>query len=115
MTIGLWSRSVRWVLAANTAQLLLAAALLALSAATVDAEPRHVLLLQSLERGNVVLDDFTSTLRTVMEDRSSEPLTFTELVVSPPGFRTIPEQAIVDFLRSAYGDGPKPDLVISTG
>jgi PAS domain S-box-containing protein len=82
---------------------------------TAEAEPRHVVLLQSFERGNVVLDDFTSTLRKLMDERSSEPVTFMEFIVSPAGFRTIPEQAMVEFLRSSYANRPKPDLVITTG
>lgn len=80
-----------------------------------DAAVRRVVLLQSFERGNVVLDKFTSTLRIAMDQRSPEPVTFIEFVVNPPGFREMPERALVEFLRSAFAEGPTPDLVITTG
>lgn len=116
MAIGLWSLSVRPANAASGARLAFCAALMVLCATVVaDAEPRHVVLLQSFERGNVVLDDFTSTLRKLMDERSAEPVTFMEFIVSPAGFQSIPEPAMVEFLRSAYADRTKPDLVITTG
>ena len=76
---------------------------------------RRVLLLQSFERGNVVLDRFTSTLRGLMDERSPQPLTFSEVIVNPAGFREAPEQAIIDYVRSAFAGDQKPDLVITAG
>jgi signal transduction histidine kinase len=76
---------------------------------------RRVVLLQSFERGNVVLDYFTSRFRVLMDERSPEPVTFSEFIVNPPGFRATPEQAIIEYLRTAFADGPRPDLVITTG
>lgn len=50
-----------------------------------------------------------------MDERSPEPLTFSELIVNPAGFRNAPEQAIVDYVRAAFAGGQEPDLVITTG
>jgi signal transduction histidine kinase len=76
---------------------------------------RRVVVLQSFERGNVVLDQFTSMLRVLIDEGSHEPVTFNEFVVNPPGFRATPEQAIIDYVRSAFTGEPKPDLVVTTG
>src|SRR5262245_26599983 len=89
--------------------------LMVLFSTSAGAAARRVVLLQSFERGNVVLDQITSTLRVVMDERSADPVTFIEFVVNPAGFRAIPEEAMVDYLRSAFAAGPKPDLVIAIG
>jgi signal transduction histidine kinase len=81
----------------------------------VEAAVRQVVLLQSFDRGNLVLDRFTSVLRVAIDERATEPVTFTELVVNPAGFRDIPEDALIEFLKSAFAGRPKPDLVITTG
>ena len=86
-----------------------------LLASPAEADVRQVVLLQSFDRGNLVLDRFTSVLRLQVDERSEEPVTFTEFVVNPAGFTDAPEQAIVEFLRSAFVGRPKPDLVITTG
>ena len=74
-----------------------------------------MVLLQSLERGNLSLDHFSATLRVQLGERSTEPLTFTEFVVYPSGLDEVPERAMVDFLHSTFDDRPQPDLVITTG
>ena len=84
------------------------------SAVRADAAVRHVVLLQSFERGNLVLDRFTSIFRAVVDDRSADPVTFSEFFVSPAGFRDIPEDAFLEFMASAFAGRPKPDLVITT-
>ena len=80
-----------------------------------EAAARHVVILQSSERGNLVLDRFTALLRLRLGEHSAEPLTLTEFLVNPAGFSDSPEQAMVEFLRSAFVGRPKPDLVITTG
>jgi signal transduction histidine kinase len=100
----------KWHLASAGAVLLLLA-----SAGRGDAEVRKVVLLQSFDRGNLVLDRFTSMLRVTIDERAAEPVTFTEFVVNPAGFRDIPEEAFIEFLESAFLGRPKPDLVITTG
>jgi signal transduction histidine kinase len=89
--------------------------LVLISAVRADAAVRQVVFLQSFDRGNLVLDRFTSLLRAIVDERSSDPVTFTEFVVSPAGFRDIPEDAFIEFMASAFAGRPKPDLVITTG
>jgi PAS domain S-box-containing protein len=79
------------------------------------AQGRHVVLLQSFDRGHLVVDQFTSIFRVQLDDRLTEPVTFSEFVVNPAGFDQAPEQAMLDFLRTAFADRPKPDLVLTTG
>ena len=91
--------------------------LLAVAAASGAAEPpvRQILLLQSFNRGNLVLDDFTSNFRVELEQRAGGPVNFVQVVVGPTGFVSAPEQSVVDYIRSTFADRPKPDLVMSTG
>jgi PAS domain S-box-containing protein len=89
--------------------------LVALCGTTAEAAVRHVVVLQSLERGTLALDQFAGQLRIDVQRRLPEPVTFTEFVVNPSGFAESPETAIIDFLRSAFADQPKPDLVVTVG
>lgn len=86
-----------------------------LLASAAEAGVRHVVLLQSFERGNLVLDRVTALLRQQIEEGLEDSVNFTEFVVSPSGFDETPTQAIVDYIRSAFADRPAPDLVITTG
>ena len=88
---------------------------LILAAATADAAPRRILVLQSLERGNLTFDSFTGNFRVDVEQGSAEPLTFTQVVVNPSGFDASPERAILDYLRAAFAGRPGPDLVLTVG
>jgi signal transduction histidine kinase len=74
---------------------------------------RQILLLQSFDRGNVVLDHFTGNLRVDLDRRAGRPMNVVQVVVGPTGFVGASEQSIVDFIRSAYADRPKPDLIVS--
>ncbi len=85
-----------------------------LFASSGEAADRNVVLLQSSERGNLVLDRFTAMLRMRLGGYA-EPLTLTEFVVNPGGFSSPPEQAMVDFLQSAFAGRPRPALVITVG
>src|SRR5258707_10748678 len=91
------------------------AALVLLFASPVEAEIRRVVLLQSRDRGSLTFDAFVGSFRAELERASSEPVIFTQFVVNPTGFDAIPEQAIVDFLRSAFIGRPGPDLVMTIG
>ena len=86
-----------------------------LLACSGEAAVRNVVLLQSFDRGTLVLDRFTAVLRTQLGEPSAEPLTFTEFVVNPAGFTESPERATVEYLRSAFVGRPRPDLVITIG
>lgn len=101
--------SARWILRRSLTILLL------LLAGAAEASPRQVVLLESSERGNLVLDRFTAVLRVLLGEHSTDPLTLTEFVVTPAGFSDAPEQAMVEFLRTAFAGKPQPDLVITIG
>lgn len=89
------------------------ALLLLLFAAPGEAAGRRVLLLQSIDRGNLTLDYFTGNLRVDMDAGEGDPITFTQFVVSPSGFDLNPDEAVVGYLRSAYANLPKPDLILA--
>jgi len=92
------------------------AALLTLAFASgSEAANRHVLLLQSLDRGNLTQDFFTGDFRIDLDRLSDDSITFTQFVVNPSGFDVSPENAIVTFLLSAYANRPTPDLVVTVG
>ena len=91
------------------------AALLMLGPASGEAQPlvRQILLLQSFDRGNMILDHFTGNLRVDMDRSAGSSVNVVQVVVGPTGFVGASEQAIVDFVRSAYADRPRPDLIVS--
>jgi signal transduction histidine kinase len=91
------------------------AALLMLGPASGEAQPpvQQVLMLQSFDRGNMILDRFTGNLRVDLDRRARRPVNVVQVVVGPTGFVGASEQAIVDFIRSAYVDRPKPDLIVT--
>ena len=76
---------------------------------------RQVLLLQSFDRGNMILDHFTGNLRVDLDRSAGSPVNVVQVVVGPTGFVGASEQAIVDFIDSAYADRPKPDLIVTLG
>jgi PAS domain S-box-containing protein len=86
-----------------------------LCATSAQAAVRHIVLIQSVERGNLTLDRFTELLRAQIDQQGHEPVNFTEFVVTPEGFVDYPQQAIVDYIRASFAGRPKPDLVITTG
>jgi signal transduction histidine kinase len=91
------------------------AGLLMVGPASGEAQPpvRQVLLLQSYDRGNMILDHFTGNLRVDLDRSAGSPVNVVQVVVGPTGFVGASEQAIVDFIRSAYVDRLKPDLIVS--
>ena len=94
---------------------MLAALLMLGPASGEEAQPavRQVLLLQSFDRGNMILDYFTGNLRVDLDQRAGRPVNVVQVVVGPTGFVGASEQAIVDFIHSAYIDRLKPDLIVS--
>ena len=89
--------------------------MLLLGAAPSDAQPavRQVLVLQSFDRGNAAVDQFTSNFRVELDQRAEEPVNVVQVVVGPTGFVGAPEQAVVDYIRSTFVDRPKPDLIVT--
>jgi hypothetical protein len=90
---------------------------LVLGASSSDAQTpvRQLLLLQSLERGNLVLDQFTGNFRVDLDQRAGSPVNVVQVVVGPTGFVGAPEQAVVDYIRSTFPDRRKPDLIVTLG
>jgi len=91
--------------------------LLAMGATSIDAQraPKQVLMLQSLHRGNLVLDQFIGDFRVQLDKRVGESVNVVPMVVGPTGFVGAPNEAAVDYIRSLYADRAPPDLVMSVG
>src|SRR5688572_2452897 len=91
------------------------AGLLILAAAPAEAQPpvRQILVLQSFNRGNMILDYFTGNLRVELDQRAEAPLNVVQVVVGPTGSVGAPEEAVVDFIASTFADGPKPDVIVT--
>ena len=88
---------------------------LLLSAAPSDAQPavRQALVLQSFDRGNASVDRFTSNFRVELDRLVEGPVNVVQVVVGPTGFVSAPEQAVVDYIRSAFVNRPNPDLIVT--
>jgi len=91
--------------------------LLVIAATPSDAQAalKQVLVLQSLHRGNLVLDQFVGDFRVQLDKRVGEPVNVVSIVVGPTGFVGPPNQAVVDYIRSIYADRRPPDLVMTVG
>lgn len=91
------------------------AALLILTAAPAAAQSpvKQVLVLQSFDRGNMILDHFTANLRVELDQRAEAPLNVVQVVAGATGFVGAPEEAVVDFIASTFAVGPKPDLIVT--
>jgi signal transduction histidine kinase len=89
--------------------------LLLLAATSSEAQQvaRQVLLLQSVDRGNLTIDQFTGDFRVELDKRAEEPVNVVQVVVGPTEFVGASEQAVVEYIRSAYVDRPKPDLIVA--
>ena len=88
---------------------------LVLGAASSEAQPsvRHVLVLQSFDRGNLTLDSFTNNVRAELGPRALKaPSTSFRSSAIPPGLVGASEEAIVDYIRSTFVAGPQPDRII---
>jgi len=98
-------------------QFALLSGLLMIVAASTEAQPvvKQVLLLQSLYRGNLVLDQFTGDFRIGLDQHAGKPVNVVQVVVAPTGFVGASEQAVVDYIRSIYADRRPPDLVMTVG
>jgi signal transduction histidine kinase len=84
------------------------------AAANAAAEPvRQVLVLQSVDRGNLVIDEFTGNFRVELDQRAQTPVNVIQVVVGPTRIVRASEQAVVDYIRSGFIDRPKPDLIMA--
>ena len=94
----------------------LSALLVLATPAAGSAQPvRQVLLLQSVDRGNRVIDEFTGDFRVELDQQADSPVNVIQVVVGPTGFVRASELAVVDYIRSTFLDRPKPDLIVTAG
>ena len=70
-------------------------------------------MLQSFDRGNVSVDQFTGNFRVELDQRAGGPVNVVQVVVGPTGSVGAPEQAVVDYIRSTFADRAKPDLIVT--
>ena len=80
-----------------------------------DAHPhvQQILLLQGVDRGNLVVDSFTANFRVDLDKRVGRPVNVVQVVVLPTGFVGAPEQAVVDYIRATFANRPDPDLIVT--
>jgi signal transduction histidine kinase len=93
------------------------AGLLGLGVVSSEAAPavRQVLVLQSFDRGNLVVDSFTADLRVELDQRAGTPVNVVQVVVGPIGFVSAPEREVVDYIRAIFDGRTKPDLIMTVG
>jgi signal transduction histidine kinase len=91
--------------------------LLVTAAATSEAQSpvKQVLVLQSLDRGSLALDQFTGEFRVRLDQHTGKPVNVVQVVVGRTGFVGAADRAVVDYIRSIYADRPPPDLIMSVG
>ena len=91
--------------------------LLLLAAASSEAQQvaPQVLLLQSVDRGNLPVDQFTGNFRVELDQRLETPANVVQVVVGPTGLIGPSEPAVFDFIRSMFVGRPKPDLIVTVG
>ena len=98
------------------AHLALAGLLLLGAAANAVAQPvRQVLVLQSVDRGNRVIDEFTGSFRVELDQRVDKPVNVVQVVVGATALVRASEHAVVEYIRSSFTDRPKPDLIVALG
>jgi signal transduction histidine kinase len=86
------------------------------TAATAAAQPvQQVLVLQSVDRGNRIIDEFTGGFRVELDHRVERPVNLIQVVAGPSGFVRPSDSATVEYIRSAFIDRPPPDLIVAIG
>ena len=70
-------------------------------------------MLQSFNRGNLVIDHFTGTFRVGLDQHVGKTVNVVQVVVGPTGFVGAPDQAVVDYIRATFADHPPPDLIVT--
>ena len=70
-------------------------------------------MLQSFDRGNLTLDFFTSNFRVELDRLAGSPVNVVQMVVGPTGSVGASGEAVVDYIRAIFADGPGPDLIVT--
>src|SRR4051812_41764335 len=76
---------------------------------------KQVLVLQSFDRGNLVVDAFTGFFRVELDKRAASPVNVIQVVVGPIGRVGAPEQEVADYIRAIFANRPKADLIMTVG
>ena len=100
------SRRVHWAA-------LLSLLVFSASSSGAQTTTRQVLILQSFDRGILVLDYMTANLRVDLDQAIGQPVNVVQIVVSPTGRIGAPEQKVVAYLQATYAARPKPDLIVT--
>jgi signal transduction histidine kinase len=91
--------------------------LLVVVALSAQAQPqppvKQVLMLQSFDRGILVLDFFTGNFRASLDQSFGKPVNIVQVVVAPMGRVGGSERAVLDYIRSIFADRPPPDLIVT--
>ncbi len=74
---------------------------------------RQVLVLQSSDRGNLTLDQFTGNFRVDLDRLAGTPVNVTQVVVGPTGFIGASEDAVANYIRAIFAETPGPDLIVT--
>ena len=88
---------------------------LLIGAASSEAQPavKQVLMLQSFDRGILVVDEFTGEFRVGLDQHAGSVVNVVQVVVGPTGFVGAPEDAVVEYIRSSFAGHPPPDLIVT--
>ena len=78
---------------------------LGLGTEAVQTAPRRVLVLQTMNRGNLVYDNFTTEFRAALQMKAAD-ITLFDFVVAPAGATEAPERPVIDYLQSVYAGCP---------
>jgi signal transduction histidine kinase len=76
---------------------------------------RQVLVLQSFDRGNLIVDTFTGHFRVELDQRAGTPVNVVQVVVGPMGFGSVPGREVVDYTRAIFAGRTRPDLIMTVG
>jgi signal transduction histidine kinase len=94
--------------------LLFAAAPVANAQAQESTSPvQQILVLQSLQRGNLTQDHITNNFRVDVEERAGRPVNIEQVSVGRSGIVGASDQRNVDYIRSIYAGRPAPDLIVT--
>jgi signal transduction histidine kinase len=70
-------------------------------------------VLQSFDRGSMVLDQFTGHFRVELDRRAGTPVNVIQVVVGPTGATGASERAVVDYIHAIFAGHPQPDLIVT--
>ncbi len=76
---------------------------------------RQVLVLQSFDRGNLIIDSFTGHFRVELDQRAGTPVNVVQVVVGPIGSVSAPEREVVDYIQAIFAGRTRPDLIMTVG